>query len=283
MKRKQPVLSTSLIQRYEVYLEDQERSAATIQKYTHDLRELMIYAGEAPLTKALMISWKNHLAEIYALSTANTMIAAVNGFFAFMNWRELSIKQFKIQKSPFLKEEKELTRQEYIRLVQAAERNTNERFSLVIQTICATGIRVSELRFITVEAVQSGRAEVSNKGKRRTVFLQAKLCKLLRKYIQKQKKTAGPVFTTKTGKPLDRSNIWRDMKALCESANVNPEKVFPHNLRHLFARTYYSLEHDLSRLADILGHSNINTTRIYTAESGAVHARQMERMALIVI
>ena len=275
-------LTTDLINKYVHYLEDQERSAATIQKYTHDLRELMIYAGEAQLTKALMISWKNHLAEIYALSTANTMIAAVNGFFAFMNWRELSIKQFKIQKSPFLKEEKELTRQEYIRLVQAAERNTNERLSLVIQTICATGIRVSELRFITVEAVQSGRAEVSNKGKRRTVFLQAKLCKLLRKYIQKQKKTAGPVFTTKTGKPLDRSNIWRDMKALCESANVNPEKVFPHNLRHLFARTYYSLEHDLSRLADILGHSNINTTRIYTAESGAVHARQMERMALIV-
>ena len=274
-------LTTDLINKYVHYLEDQERSAATIQKYTHDLRELMIYAGEAPLTKALMISWKNHLAEIYALSTANTMIAAVNGFFVFMNWRELSIKQFKIQKSPFLKEEKELTRQEYIRMVQAAERNTNERLSLVIQTICATGIRVSELRFITVEAVQSGRAEVSNKGKRRTVFLQAKLCKLLRKYIQKQKKTAGPVFTTKTGKPLDRSNIWRDMKALCESANVNPEKVFPHNLRHLFARTYYSLEHDLSRLADILGHSNINTTRIYTAESGAVHARQMERMALI--
>ena len=275
-------LTTDLINKYVHYLEDQERSAATIQKYTHDLRELMIYAGEAQLTKALMISWKNHLAEIYALSTANTMIAAVNGFFVFMNWRELSIKQFKIQKSPFLKEEKELTRQEYIRMVQAAERNTNERLSLVIQTICATGIRVSELRFITVEAVQSGRAEVSNKGKRRTVFLQAKLCKLLRKYIQKQKKTAGPVFTTKTGKPLDRSNIWRDMKALCESANVNPEKVFPHNLRHLFARTYYSLEHDLSRLADILGHSNINTTRIYTAESGAVHARQMERMALIV-
>ena len=147
----------------------------------------MIYAGEAPLTKALMINWKNHLAEIYALSTANTMIAAANGFFAFMNWRELSIKQFKIQKSPFLKEEKELTRQEYIRLVQAAERNTNERLSLVIQTICATGIRVSELRFITVKAVQSGRAEVSNKGKRRTVFLQAKLCKLLRKYIQKKR------------------------------------------------------------------------------------------------
>lgn len=275
-------LTTDLINKYVHYLEDQERSAATIQKYTHDLRELLAYVGNAPLTKALIIGWKNHLPEIYALSTANTMIAAVNGFFTFMNWRDLTVKQFKIQKSPFLKEEKELTRQEYIRLVQAAERNTNERLSLVIQTICATGIRVSELRFITVEAVQSGRAEVSNKGKRRTVFLHAKLCKLLRKYIQKQKKTAGPVFTTKTGKPLDRSNIWRDMKALCESANVNPEKVFPHNLRHLFARTYYSLERDLSRLADILGHSNINTTRIYTAESGAVHARQMERMALIV-
>ena len=158
----------------------------------------------------------------------------------------------------------------------------NERLSLVIQTICATGIRVSELRFITAEAVQTGRSEVSNKGKRCTVFLPDKLRRLLRAYLQKQKITAGAVFVSKNGKPLDRSNIWRDMKSLCESAGVEPSKVFPHNLRHLFARTYYALERDLSRLADILGHTNVTTTRIYTAESGAVHARQIGKLGLVV-
>ena len=157
-----------------------------------------------------------------------------------------------------------------------------ERLSLVMQTLCATGPRVSELRFITVEAVTTGRAEICNKGKRRTVFLPGRLRRLLRKYLQKQKKTAGAVFTTRTGRPLDRSNIWRDMKALCESADVEPGKVFPLNLRHLFARTYYSLEKDLSRMADILGHSSVNTTRIYTMESGGVHQRQLERMGLII-
>ena len=176
---------------------------------------------------------------------------------------------------------RELTRAEYIRLVEAAEREGNQRLSLVLQTICATGIRVSELRFITAEAVSVGRAEIFNKGKRRVVFLPDKLQRLLKKYLREQKKTAGAVFTTRTGKPLDRSNIWRDMKKLCESANVEPGKVFPHNLRHLFARTYYSLEKDLSRLADILGHSSVNTTRIYTVESGTVHAQQVARLGLV--
>ena len=188
----------------------------------------------------------------------------------------------KIQKALFCDERRELTRAEYARLVSAAQKVGNERLSLVMQTICATGIRVSELRFITVEAVTTGRAEICNKGKRRTVFLPGRLRRLLRKYLQKQKKTAGAVFTTRTGRPLDRSNIWRDMKALCESADVEPGKVFPLNLRHLFARTYYSLEKDLSRMADILGHSSVNTTRIYTVESGGVHQRQLERMGLII-
>lgn len=210
------------------------------------------------------------------------MLAALNSFLGFAGFGELAVKQLKIQKPLFLDEGRELTRAEYTRLVQAAKRQENERLALILQTICATGIRVSELKAITAEAVCSGRAEICNKGKRRTVFLPEKLRRLLKKYLHRQKKTTGPVFTTRTGRPLDRSNIWRDMKALCESAGVEPGKVFPHNLRHLFARTYYTLERDLSRLADILGHSNVNTTRIYTAESGCVHARQMERMGLVV-
>ena len=218
----------------------------------------------------------------HAPATVNSILAAVNGFFRFMGWKDIAVKLLKIQKALFCDERRELTRAEYARLVSAAQKVGNERLSLVMQTICATGIRVSELRFITVEAVTTGRAELCNKGKRRTVFLPGRLRRLLRKYLQKQKKTAGAVFTTRTGRPLDRSNIWRDMKALCESADVEPSKVFPHNLRHLFARTYYSLEKDLSRLADILGHSILNTTRIYTVESGGVHQRQLERMELII-
>ena len=218
----------------------------------------------------------------HAPATVNSILAAVNGFFRFMGWKDIAVKLLKIQKALFCEERRELTRAEYARLVSAAQKVGNERLSLVMQTICATGIRVSELRFITVEAVTTGRAELCNKGKRRTVFLPGRLRRLLRKYLQKQKKTAGAVFTTRTGRPLDRSNIWRDMKALCESADVEPGKVFPLNLRHLFARTYYSLEKDLSRIADILGHSSVNTTRIYTVESGGVHQRQLERMGLII-
>ena len=218
----------------------------------------------------------------HAPATVNSILAAVNGFFRFMGWKDIAVKLLKIQKALFCDERRELTRAEYARLVSAAQKAGNERLSLVMQTICATGTRVSELRFITVEAVTTGRAEICNKGKRRTVFLPGRLRRLLRKYLQKQKKTAGAVFTTRTGRPLDRSNIWRDMKALCESADVEPGKVFPLNLRHLFARTYYSLEKDLSRMADILGHSSVNTTRIYTMESGGVHQRQLERMGLII-
>lgn len=218
----------------------------------------------------------------HAPATVNSILAAVNGFFRFMGWKDIAVKLLKIQKALFCDERRELTRAEYARLVSAAQKVGNERLSLVMQTICATGTRVSELRFITVEAVTTGRAEICNKGKRRTVFLPGRLRRLLRKYLQKQKKTAGAVFTTRTDRPLDRSNIWRDMKALCESADVEPGKVFPLNLRHLFARTYYSLEKDLSRMADILGHSSVNTTRIYTVESGGVHQRQLEHMGLII-
>lgn len=282
MRKKSYALTPELIQNYLFYQEEQERSTATIQKYTHDLTELYLYLNGQPLNKSVLIGWKQKLTETYAPATVNSMLTAVNGYLSYMGWPELRVKLLKIQKSLFLDEQKELTRREYIRLVQTAEREGNERLSLVIQTICATGIRVSELCFITAEAVCCGRAGITNKGKRRTVFLPNKLRRLLKQYLKKKKITAGAVFVTRTGKPLNRSNIWRDMKALCERAGVDSDKVFPHNLRHLFARTYYSMERDLSRLADILGHSNVSTTRIYTAESGAVHAKQMERMDLIV-
>ena len=282
MRKKSHALTPELIQNYLIYQEEQERSAATIQKYAHILSELYAYLDGRVLNKIELIGWKQKLTETLAPATVNSMLTAVNGYFSYMGWPELKIRLLKIQRSLFRDEQKELTRSEYIRLVRAAEQEGNERLSLVIQTICATGIRVSELRFITAEAVHCGRAGISNKGKRRTVFLPDKLRRLLKQYLKKQKITAGAVFVTRTGKTLDRSNIWRDMKALCKSAGVDPIKVFPHNLRHLFARTYYSLERDLSRLADILGHSNVSTTRIYTAESGAVHAKQMERMGLII-
>ena len=282
MQNEYGTVTSARIEAFAQYLRDQERSAATIEKYVHDVRALAAFLNGREISKGLLLEWKEALIEAYAPASVNTMLAAANRFLGFCGLNELQLRKLKIQKTLFLSEEKELTRAEYVRLVQAAERQENARLSLVIQTICATGIRVSELRFITAEAVQSGQAEVSNKDKRRAVFLPDKLRKLLRAYLQKQRITAGAVFLSKNGRPLDRSNVWRDMKALCESAGVAPGKVFPHNLRHLFARTFYALEKDLSRLADILGHSSVNTTRIYTAESGAVHARLLGRLNLVV-
>ena len=282
MLKTEPSVHAARIREYLAHLREQERSPATVRKYAHDLQTLRVSLAGKELTKTTLIEWKQTLLERFAPASVNAMLAAVNGYLKYFGWGELCVKPLKIQRSLFLEESRELTKADYARLVAAARGKEKERLSLVIQTICATGIRVSELKFITVEALQTGRAEIRNKGKLRLVFLPGKLRKLLKKYVQKQKKTAGAVFTTRTGKPLDRSNIWRDMKALCESAGVAKEKVFPHNLRHLFARTFYALEKDLSRLADILGHSNINTTRIYTAESGAVHAAQMERLGLVV-
>ena len=282
MKKQDLTITPALVEKYAAYLREQERSPATVEKYVHDLTALSGFLAGRPLSKGLLLEWKENLIGQYAPASVNNKLAAINGFLSFCGWNELRLRKLKIQRALFLSEDKELTKTEYVRLVKAAEQAENQRLSLVIQTICATGIRVSELRFITAKAVQCGRAEVSNKGKRRTVFLPDKLRKLLRAYLQKQKITAGAVFVSRNGKTLNRSNIWRDMKALCESAGVEPGKVFPHNLRHLFARTFYSIEKDLSRLADILGHSSVTTTRIYTAESGSIHARQIGRLNLVV-
>lgn len=275
-------LTDKLIEKYTIHLQEEERAKATVQKYVRDLRALKVFLNGNAVTKAALISWKQHLIETHAPTSVNSMLAAVNGLLAWLERKDLCVKPLKIQKALFLDEKQDLSKQDYCRLVRAAERRENRRLSLVMQTICSTGIRVSELKYITVEAVRCGRAEVRNKGKLRTVFLPHKLCKLLQKYIREQKKTVGAVFTTRTGKPLDRSNIWRDMKALCESAGVDSSKVFPHNLRHLFAKTYYSLQKDMTKLADILGHSSINTTRIYTAESSTKFSQQIGRLSLVI-
>ena len=275
-------LTKEIIGKYMIALQEDEKSSATVTKYIHDLNMATEYFAGVELTKSTIIGWKDMLVEKYATATVNSILAALNGFLKHMGWNDLTVKPLKIQKAMFRDESRELTRAEYNRLVHAAECAGNRRLSLVVQTICATGIRVSELQFITVDAVRSGHTEINNKGKRRTVFLPEKLRRILSKYLKETHKTGGAIFTTRNGKPLDRSNIWRDMKALCESAGVEPDKVFPHNLRHLFARTYYGIEKDLSRLADILGHSNVNTTRIYTMESGTVHAHQIERLGLII-
>ncbi|WP_395150142.1 tyrosine-type recombinase/integrase [uncultured Allofournierella sp.] len=276
------VITQEQIKAYLCYLREQEKAKHTQEKYSRDLQALYRFLPQGLCTKEKLLCWKEYLCEQFATSTVNSMLAAANGFFRFLNWHHLRLKPLKMQRTLFCQEEKELTKSEYQRLVHTAQDSRNKRLALVIQTICATGIRVSELRFITTRAVESGRAEVICKGKRRMVFLPKPLCKQLKQYIKQQKQTSGPVFVTRSGKPLDRSNIWRDMKRLCRLAQVLPEKVFPHNLRHLFARTYYSREKDISRLADLLGHTSVTTTRIYMVESGTIHARHVERLGLII-
>ena len=218
----------------------------------------------------------------YAVRSINSMLASVNGLFSFLGWADLKVKSIKLQRQIYCSEERELTKAEYMRLVNTAKQKGNERLNLILQTICGTGIRVSELQYITVEAVKNGEAIVSLKGKTRSVFIVKELKKKLLRYAAEQGITSGAIFITRTGKPMSRTNIWREMKSLCESAGVNPQKVFPHNLRHLFARVFYGIEKDIAKLADILGHSSINTTRIYIISTGNEHRRRMEHMRLII-
>lgn len=259
-----------------------EKSTVTVKKYMHDITQFFTFAENKTFDKALVLKYKQNLEKHYTPTSANSMLAALNSFFKFCGWQDLCVKQFKIQKQIYRSANKELTRAEYERLIKTAVRTGNNRLNLIIQTICATGIRVSELSFITVEAVKRGEAVVSCKGKKRTVFIVSNLRKKLLNYINSQKISQGTVFITTSGKPIDRSNIWRQMKSLCLEANVSPEKVFPHNLRHLFAITFYRIEKDIAKLADILGHTSINTTRIYIITSGDEHRRKLENMRLVI-
>ena len=274
-------ITNKLIQDFKEYLINEERSSSTLDKYVRDITVFMKWIEHRELNKSIVLQYKQELIEKYSPATVNSVLSSLNSFFIFNEWHDLKVKTLKIQKQIFANKNKELTKAEYERLLTVAKQKKNKRLYYLMQTICSAGIRVSELKFITVNAVRNGQATISCKGKMRIVILPKQLCKMLKGYIAEQKITSGSVFVSKNGKPLDRSNIWSDMKKLCESANVSKDKVFPHNLRHLFARTYYSIQKDIVRLADILGHSSVNTTRIYTMETGEIHRQQIQRLGLL--
>lgn len=274
-------LSPRHLESFREYLVREEKSAATVEKYLRDTKGFLEYAAGRKITKELTVAYKGELQEKnYAVRSINSMLASINSLMDYLEWTDCKVKTLRCQRQTYCAEEKELTKAEYLRLLEASQRN--EQLNLVIQTICGTGIRVSELRYFTVEAVNSGEITVQCKSKTRTILVPGKLKKLLLHYAKHSGIHSGNIFITKNGKPIDRSNIWAQMKRLCVMAKVNPSKVFPHNLRKLFARTFYGIEKDIAKLADILGHSSINTTRIYIMTTGTEHRRKIERLGLVV-
>ena len=263
-------------------LKNGDRSPGTIEKYLHDASDFALWLGQRKLTHETAVQWREFLLQQnYAPVTINSMLSAVNSLFKFLGRGDCRIRFLRVQRRAFREQSRELTRAEYQKLLDTAAEQGQERLELLMETICATGIRVSEVRYITVEAAQRGRAEISLKGKIRTILLPAKLCRKLLKYARKQKTASGEIFLTRSGKPVSRRQIWREMKTLCAKAGVESSKVFPHNLRHLFAMAFYQVCRDIVKLADILGHSSINTTRIYLMTTGAEHARQLEKLGLV--
>lgn len=274
-------LRQSYLTAYLTYLLEEEKSEATIRKYAHDIRTFYSFLGnQTEVDKTCVVNYKEYLKQHYKTTSINSMIVALNRFFVFLGWEECRVKELKIQKRVFSSTSEELSEEEYQRLLEAAKNRKNNRLMMLMQAICATGIRVSEHRFITVEALKNGYMVISNKGKIREVHFPEKLRSSLIKYCYQHKITHGCVFVTRNGKAMDRSNIWSMMKSLCETANVDRKKVYPHNLRHLFAITYYQLEKDIIHLADILGHSSIETTRIYIRTSSRECQRVFNRMNL---
>lgn len=282
MYMKERTLTPSQIDAFAQYLRDEEREPGTVEKYLRDIRAFAAWAGRREMSKALSISWKENLkSSAYQPETINSKLSALNKFLAFLGWNDCRVKLLKIQRRLFRRVDKDLTKEEYKRLLNTAESLGKERLTLLMETICAAGIRVSEVKYITLEAVQAGCAEIALKGKIRTILIPGKLRRKLQKYAKKQKIASGEVFLTRNGKGLSRRQIWAEMKALCEKADVEPSKVFPHNLRHLFARTFYRVYKDIAKLADVLGHSSIETTRIYLISTSVEHVRQLERLGLI--
>lgn len=271
-------ISQSHIAAYVRFLRQEERSPATIEKYLRDVRSFVSWLDGRSVTKQLAAEWKSHLlSNDFSPATVNGKVSAVNGLFRFLGWEECRVKFLKLQRRAFRDASRDLTRGEFERLRSAA----SGRLALLLEAICATGIRVSEVRYITVEAAQAGRADVSLKGKIRTILLPGKLCRKLLKFARQQKIASGEIFLTKDEKSISRHQIWREMKVLCKKAGVEASKVFPHNLRHLFAVTFYKATRDIVKLADLLGHSSINTTRIYLLTSGTEHVRQLEKLGLV--
>lgn len=277
------IMTQALMNKYRVYLYEEEKSIATINKYTHDIQTFYIFLSDDKIvTKEKVKEYKEKLLLKYKPSSINSMLAALNQFFEFNNWQDCKIKELKVQKKIFLDENQELTKDEYQRLVNTALKQKNERLYLLLQAICSTGIRVSEHQYITVAALEKGYTKIFNKGKVREIFFGNDLRKVLLEYCKCNNIFNGPVFVTRGGRPIDRSNIWKAMKELCEEAKVDRSKVYPHNLRHLFAVTYYSLKKDIARLADLLGHSSIDTTRIYTMSSGQEFKKFFDQMDLVI-
>ena len=275
-------ITVQQIAAFESYLKREERSAGTIENYLRRVREFTAWLNGEEVDKERAGAWKLYLMSMGESSgTVNGALVAVNQFFKFLGWQECVVKGLRIQRKLFRDDRRELTRNEYERLLAAAHGLGRERLALLMETICATGIRVSEVRYITVEAVASGRAEISLKGKLRTILIPGKLCRKLKKYVKQQKIASGEIFLTRSGKGMSRKQIWAEMKAVCRKAEVVPSKVFPHNLRHLFARIFYQVCRDVVKLADVLGHSSIETTRIYLISTGAEHARQLDRLGLV--
>ena len=276
------ILSEERIAAYGRDLATEERSHGTIENYLRHVRIFAAWLNGTPATKEQAAGWKEYLiSQGYAPTTINSMLAALNGLFRFLGWDECRVKFLKVQRRLFRDAGRELTRPEYEHLLETAKERGQDRLVLLMEAICATGIRVSEVRYITVEAAKEGRTTISLKGKIRTILLPGKLCRRLLKYAKKQKITSGEIFLTRGGKPMGRCQIWAEMKRLCQKAGVEPSKVFPHNLRHLFATVYYQIYKDIAKLADILGHSSIETTRIYLMTTGQEHRRQLERLQLV--
>lgn len=274
-------ITEQLLRRFANHLRDEEKSPATLDKYAREAKRFAGYAGKRAVDRATALDYKAKLGEEYPVVSANSMIAALNALFRFAGRDDLCVRQFRMQKEIYRPEERELTREEYMRLVAEAERRGSPRDALIFQTVCCTGIRISELGYITVEAARAGETSVSCKGKTRRIFIVSALRRKLLSYCENEGIESGPVFRTVNGRPVDRCNVWHRMKVLGAAAGIAPQKAFPHNLRHLFARTFYEQEHDISALADILGHSSVNTTRIYIISTGAEHAKRMEKMRLI--
>ena len=274
-------LAIEQLQEFSYYLCREEKSKATREKYLRDVRVFCAFVRDKQITKELVIEWKKSLVEHgYAVRSVNSMLASVNSLLNFLGLTACKVKNIRIQRQTYCTEDKELTKAEYLRLLEVSKKN--EQLNLVLQTICGTGIRVSELRYFTVEAVRHGEITVNCKSKTRTILVPGKLRKLLLSFAKRNNTTTGAIFAGRSGKTLDRSNIWRQMKQLCAEARVKETKVFPHNLRKLFARTFYGIEKDIAKLADILGHSNINTTRIYIMTTSTEHRRKIERLGLVI-
>lgn len=271
-----------LIKQYEDYLYEEEKAKLTIEKYIRDIKKFYNFLSEDKvIEKRKVIEYKEYLKNNYQVSSANSMIVALNRFLEYAGWFDCKVRQFKIQRALFCKKETCLTKKEYENLIMAAKEAGDIQLSLLMQTICSTGIRVSELQFITVQALKTGYAQINNKGKVRVIFIPKQLIKILKSYCASQKIESGPIFISKTKSPINRTIIWKKMKGLCHKAKVDEKKVFPHNLRHLFAFVFYRLENNLLRLAEVLGHSSIETTRIYTATTGEEHQKLISKLGLV--